>query len=57
MVLGCELLRAGAGVFLGGGRLGRAILGGQGYDVVVTFSDLRRLGMAPLAQIGSLLLL
>ena len=57
MVLGCELLRAGAGVFLGGGRLGRAILGGQVYDVVVTFSDLRRLGMAPLAQIGSLLLL
>ena len=53
-VLGAELLRAGARAFWGGER---AMLGGRVYDVVVTPCDLRRLEMALLARLGSLLLL
>ena len=54
MVLGVQHQRAGARAFRGGGG---ATLGGRVYDVVVTPCDLRRLEMALLAQIGSLLLL
>ena len=54
MVLGAEHQRAGARVFRRGGV---AMLGGLVYDVIVTPCDLRRLEMALLAQIGSLLLL
>ena len=54
MVLGAEHQRAGARAFRRGGG---AMLGGLVYDVIVTPCDLRRLEMALLAQIGSLLLL
>ena len=53
MVLGLELLRAGAGAFRRGGG---ATLGGLVYDVVVTPCDLRSLEMARPQQ-DSLLLL
>ena len=54
VVLGAEHLRAGARALRRGGG---AMLGGLVYDVVVTPCDVRRLEMALLARIGSLLLL
>ena len=57
MVLGAERLRAGASAFRGVAEGGGAMLGLGVFDVVVTPCDLRRLEMAPLAGIVSLLLL
>ena len=57
-MLGGELQWDGARAFLGGAEGGVwAMLGGRVCDVVVTPCDLRRLEMALLARIGSLLLL
>jgi len=55
MVLGVQHRGAGARAFWGKGD--GAIFVGRGCDVVLTPCDLRRLEMAPLARIGSLLLL
>ena len=54
VVLGAKHQRAGARALRRGGG---AMLGGLVYDVVVTPCDVRRLEMALLARVGSLLLL